>query len=30
MKAGRDGQFDPEIVNLLLEHLDEALGLRQD
>ena len=30
MKAGREGQFDPEIVDLLLDHLDEALGLRQD
>jgi response regulator RpfG family c-di-GMP phosphodiesterase len=30
MEAGRGGQFDPAIVDLLLGHLDEALGLRQD
>jgi putative two-component system response regulator len=30
MKAGRGGQFDPTIVDLLLEHLDEALELRRN
>jgi response regulator RpfG family c-di-GMP phosphodiesterase len=28
MKAGRDTQFDPEIVDLLLEHIDEVLDIR--
>jgi response regulator RpfG family c-di-GMP phosphodiesterase len=28
IRAGRGGQFDPQIVDLLLAHLDEALGLR--
>jgi response regulator RpfG family c-di-GMP phosphodiesterase len=28
MKAGRNTQFDPEIVDLLLEHLDEVLAIR--
>ena len=27
-KAGRGSQFDPRIVDLLLEHLDEALSVR--
>ena len=26
--AGTGGHFDPQIVNLLLEHLDEVLALR--
>jgi response regulator RpfG family c-di-GMP phosphodiesterase len=30
MAAGRNTHFDPEIVDLLIEHLEEALGLRQD
>jgi PAS domain S-box-containing protein len=29
IKAGRGGQFDPQIVDILLEHLDEALSLRE-
>lgn len=28
IKAGRGSQFDPQIVDILLEHLDEALSLR--
>jgi HD-GYP domain-containing protein (c-di-GMP phosphodiesterase class II) len=28
IRAGRGNQFDPEIVDLLLEHLDSALALR--
>lgn len=28
MKAGRGSQFDPEILDLLLGHLDDALALR--
>jgi PAS domain S-box-containing protein len=28
IKAGRGSQFDPRIVDLLLEHLDEALSVR--
>jgi PAS domain S-box-containing protein len=28
IKKGRGGQFDPQMVDLLLEHLDEALLLR--
>ncbi len=28
IKAGRGGQFDPRIADLLLKHLDEALSVR--
>jgi HD-GYP domain-containing protein (c-di-GMP phosphodiesterase class II) len=28
LKEGRGTQFDPQIVDLLLDHLDEALSLR--
>ena len=28
IKENRGGQFDPEIVDHLLDHLDEALSLR--
>jgi putative two-component system response regulator len=29
IKEGRGGQFDPRIADILLEHLDEALLLRE-
>jgi PAS domain S-box-containing protein len=29
LEENRGGQFDPEIVDLLLEHLDDALSLRR-